>query len=59
MPDVAPPRPWKFLIVVVVVAVLVSVVVGYLGITGQLGWGIPGTQGPSHSLSHLRTLLAR
>ena len=58
MSDAPPDRPWGFLIVVVVVAIAVSVVVGYLGITGQLGWGIPGTHSPSQSLAPLWPLLA-
>ena len=41
-----PPLPWRFLILVFVVAVVISATIGYLGVTGHLGWGIPGTSSP-------------
>jgi len=48
MPDspAAPraPTPWTFLIVLVIVSILVSALIAYLGITGRLGGPIPGTR---------------
>lgn len=37
-------QPWRFIIVVIVVAVAISFAVGYFGLTGQLGGTIPGTR---------------
>jgi hypothetical protein len=45
-----PKRPWAFLIAVIVASVVISAIVMYLGITGAIGGGIPGTQPPHHSL---------
>ena len=53
----APPRPWAFLVVVIVVAIAVSALIGYLGVTGQIGAGIPGTHPGGHSLTTLPRLL--
>jgi hypothetical protein len=47
-PDAAAPRlPWLFFIVAIIVAVAIGAVIAYLGLTGHIGAGIPGSKGPS------------
>ena len=46
MPNPSEGRPWTFLVIVILAAVLVSAAVAYLGITGLIGGGIPGTHSP-------------
>jgi hypothetical protein len=41
-----PPLPWLFFLVAIVAAVAVGAVIAYLGLTGQLGAGIPGSKSP-------------
>ncbi|MFZ0830466.1 MAG: hypothetical protein WCB18_08165 [Thermoplasmata archaeon] len=41
-----PPLPWLFFIVAIVAAVVVGVIIAYLGLTGHLGAGIPGSKSP-------------
>lgn len=46
-PPAAPvARPWTFLVIVLVIAVVVSAAIAYLGIAGVIGGGIPGTHHP-------------
>ncbi|MGC2289693.1 MAG: hypothetical protein WA688_07555 [Thermoplasmata archaeon] len=53
-PDAAPPPlPWLFFIVAIVGAVAVGAVLGYLGLTGHLGGGIPGSKSPSGGINSL------
>jgi hypothetical protein len=47
---VAPPVPWLFFLMVIAIAIAISVAIGYLGITGAIGAGIPGSRGPSGML---------
>ncbi|MCI4331195.1 MAG: hypothetical protein L3K19_05040 [Thermoplasmata archaeon] len=42
----APSIPWTFVIVLIVASVVISIVLGYWGATGQLGHPIPGTHHP-------------
>ncbi len=44
-----PKPPWKFLLVALIIAVAIGATIGWLGITGRIGAGITGEQGPSHS----------
>jgi hypothetical protein len=47
----AEPLPWLFFLVAIVVAVAVGAAIGYLGLTGHLGAGIPGSKPPSSGLA--------
>jgi hypothetical protein len=42
-----PPVPWRFIIVSIVGAVIIAAIIGYLGLSGYLGWGIVGAKSPS------------
>jgi len=42
----APPLPWVFFIVAIVAAVVVGFIIAYLGLTGHLGAGVPGSKSP-------------
>lgn len=53
-----PRRPWGFLIALILLAVVVSAVVGYLGIAGLIGGGIPGTDPPAHGIATLGSALS-
>lgn len=44
-----PSPPVRLFIIVVVIAAVVSITIGYLGITGRLGGGIPGEKPPASS----------
>lgn len=46
-PEVTPPVPWLFFLVAIAVAVFVGGMIAYLGVTGHLGAGIPGSKSPS------------
>lgn len=41
-----PPLPWRFFIVAIVVAIAVSALIAYLGLTGHIGAGITGEKPP-------------
>ncbi|MGA7861912.1 MAG: hypothetical protein WCB19_08670, partial [Thermoplasmata archaeon] len=41
-----PPLPWLFFAVAIVAAVAVAALIAYLGLTGHLGAGIPGSKSP-------------
>jgi hypothetical protein len=41
------PLPWLFFLVAIVIAVAVGILIAYLGLTGHLGAGIPGSKSPS------------
>lgn len=45
-PREPPPLPWLFFIVAIVAAVAVGALIAYLGVTGHLGAGIPGSSSP-------------
>jgi hypothetical protein len=47
----APPQPWLFIVVLIVLAIAISSVIAYLGLTGQLGAGIVGAKSPSGGIS--------
>jgi hypothetical protein len=51
------PLPWLFIVLAIVVAIAVSAVVAYLGITGHLGGGIPGSNSPGNGLRSLPAAL--
>jgi hypothetical protein len=38
--------PWGFIVVSIVAAVVIAAVIGYLGLSGYLGWGIVGARSP-------------
>lgn len=42
----SPPLPWLFFLVAIVAAVAVGALIAYLGVTGHLGAGIPGSSSP-------------
>lgn len=37
----APPIPWRFIVTLFAVAIVVGIAIAYLGITGQIGGPIP------------------
>ncbi len=45
-PGTAPKTPWRFIVIAVVVTAVLAALIGYLGVTGQLGGVIPGTSHP-------------
>jgi hypothetical protein len=51
--EAAPPLPWRFFIVAIVVAIAVSAAIAYLGLAGYLGAGITGERSPSGGLVFL------
>jgi hypothetical protein len=52
--DASPePLPWLFFIVAISAAVAVGAILGYLGLTGHLGAGIPGSKSPGGGLTSL------
>jgi hypothetical protein len=42
-PATSGPDPMRLFVMIFVVATVVTVIIIWLGINGQLGWGIPGT----------------
>lgn len=52
----APPLPWLFFIVAIIVAVAVGTIIAYLGVTGHLGAGVPGSKGPAGGLTFIPLL---
>lgn len=53
MPDMqehAPPLPWLFFIVAIVAAAATGAAIVYLGMTGHLGGGIPGSRSSGSGL---------
>lgn len=47
----SPPLPWLFFLVTIVVAAGVGIIIAYLGLTGHLGAGIPGSRSPDGGLT--------
>ncbi|MCI4353148.1 MAG: hypothetical protein L3K14_07165 [Thermoplasmata archaeon] len=45
-----PPLPWLFFLVAIITAVAVGALIAYLGVTGHLGAGIPGSSPPKGGL---------
>ncbi len=52
----SPPLPWLFFLVTIVVAAVVGIIIAYLGLTGHLGAGIPGSKSPDGGLVALPIL---
>jgi hypothetical protein len=48
-----PPLPWRFFIVAIVVAIAVSAIIAYLGLTGHIGAGVTGEKSPGGGLVFL------
>lgn len=46
----AAPLPWLFFLVAITAAVAVGALIAYLGVTGHLGAGIPGSSSPKGGL---------
>lgn len=53
-----PPLPWLFFLVAIVAAIAVGALLGYLGLTGHLGAGIPGSKAPAGGLTYIPLALA-
>lgn len=51
-----PPLPWLFFLVAIAAAVAVGATIAYLGLTGHLGAGIPGSKAPAGGLTLLPSL---
>lgn len=49
-PEATPPVPWLFFLIAILVAVAVGAIIAYLGLTGRIGAGIPGSRSPSGGL---------
>lgn len=47
----SPALPWLFFIVTIILSAAVGVVIAYLGLTGHLGAGIPGSKSPAGGLT--------
>ncbi len=52
----APPLPWRFFIVAIVVAIAVAAIIAYLGLTGHIGAGVTGEKPPSGGIVFLPLL---
>jgi len=48
-----PPLPWLFFAIAIAVAVAVAALIAYLGVTGHLGAGIPGSKSPTGGMIFL------
>jgi phosphotransferase system glucose/maltose/N-acetylglucosamine-specific IIC component len=48
-----PPLPWLFFVVAIVMAIAAGAILAYLGLTGHLGGGIPGSSSPGNGLGSL------
>jgi hypothetical protein len=49
----APPLPWRFFLVAISVAIAISAIIAYLGLTGHLGAGITGEKSPGGGIVFL------
>jgi hypothetical protein len=47
------PLPWLFFIAAILAAIAIGAILGYLGLTGHLGAGIPGSKPPGGGVTSI------